>query len=120
MSVRALALLRGDGDPAQVASDSRWRTYGRELLLAGIVLADGVAYRQPRDVPPSRDDQPSCDDSPAVLGFWVWEVSTLEEASEWVRRAPSSTGRTFLEVVPLSPSPLCDYGPEDGEVPEDV
>lgn len=119
VGMRALALLRGDGDPAQLASDPRWRSYGRELLRAGIVLADGVARRQADGVRAPGADRRSSNDAPGVIGFWIWELSTLEEASEWARRAPSPSGRSFIEVVPLGPPLLVAYGLEEDDVAED-
>ena len=46
-----------------------------------------------------------------VAGFWIWEVSDLEEAVEWVRRAPNPMpGPSEIEIRPFYE--LEDFGDE--------
>ena len=42
-----------------------------------------------------------------VAGFWLWEVRSIEEAVEWVKRCPNPMlGDSELEIRPL-------FAPED-------
>ena len=37
-----------------------------------------------------------------VAGFWLWQVKSLEEAIEWVKRCPTPMeGETEIEIRPL-------------------
>ena len=69
--------------------------YNEELIKAGIVLAmDGLQ-------PSSKGarvkfsgksitviDGPFTEAKELVAGFWIWQVKSLEEAIEWVKRCP--------------------------------
>ena len=35
-------------------------------------------------------DGPFAEAKELIAGFWIWQVKSLEEAIEWVKRAPSS------------------------------
>lgn len=69
--------------------------FNEELAKAGVMLAgDGLR--------PSRDgkrvllsggrrtvvDGPFAETKELVAGYWVWQVSSLDEALQWVRRCP--------------------------------
>ena len=52
-----------------------------------------------------------------VAGFWIWEVESLEEAVEWVKRAPNPMpGPSEIEIRPFYE--LEDFG--DAITPEQV
>lgn len=69
--------------------------YNEELVKAGIMLAgDGLH-------PSSRGkrvhfsgsnrsviDGPFAETKELIAGFWIWQVKSIEEAVEWVRRCP--------------------------------
>ena len=80
--------------------------YNEELMKAGILLAsDGV-------LPSSKGarvkfsgksrtviDGPFTEAKELIAGFQIWQVKSLEEAVEWVKRAPSSnTGESEVEI----------------------
>ncbi|WP_433709238.1 YciI family protein [Nocardia sp. CA-084685] len=44
-------------------------------------------------------DGPFAETKELVAGYMIWEVSSLEEALEWVRRSPIRSG--VVEVRPL-------------------
>jgi hypothetical protein len=70
--------------------------FNEELIKAGIVLAmDGL---QPSSKGArvkfsgkSRTvvDGPFTEAKELIAGFWIWQVKSLEEAIEWVRRCPN-------------------------------
>lgn len=52
-----------------------------------------------------------------VAGFWIWEVADLDEAVEWVKRAPNPMpGPSEIEIRPFYE--LEDFG--DSISPEEV
>jgi hypothetical protein len=81
--------------------------FNEELIKAGIVLAmDGLH-------PSSKGarvkfsgnsitvvDGPFTEAKELVAGFWLWQVKSLEEAIEWVKRAPfcSAAGDSEIEI----------------------
>jgi len=80
--------------------------YNEELMKAGILLAsDGL-------LPSSKGarvkfsgksrtviDGPFTEAKELIAGFQIWKVKSLEEAVEWVKRAPSShTGESEVEI----------------------
>jgi hypothetical protein len=80
--------------------------FNEELIKAGIVLAmDGLQPSskgarvkfsgESRTV----TDGPFIEAKELVAGFWIWQVKSLEEAIEWVKRGPSSsTGDYEVEI----------------------
>ena len=53
-----------------------------------------------------RDDKPVTTDGPfaetkeLLAGFWLWRVASMEEAVEWLKRAPFDGG-TEIEIRPV-------------------
>jgi hypothetical protein len=83
--------------------------YNEELLAAGIVIGgDGlhpsskgkrVAFNGPtRTV----IDGPFSQTSELVAGYWIWQVDSMAQAVEWVKRAPNPmSGPSEIEIRPL-------------------
>ena len=47
-------------------------------------------------------DGPFAETKELVAGYWIWNVGSLEEAIEWVRRCPNPmTSESDIEVRPL-------------------
>ncbi len=70
--------------------------YNEELINAGIVLAmDGLhpssKGARVKFSGKSRTvvDGPFTEAKELVAGFWIWQVKSLEEAIEWVKRCPN-------------------------------
>jgi hypothetical protein len=71
--------------------------YNEELVKAGVMLAgeglepssDGKRLDFAADGEGSRViDGPFAEAKEVIGGFWIWQVSSMEEAVEWLRRAP--------------------------------
>ena len=83
--------------------------YNEELVEAGVMLAGDGLHPTSRGVRIRFDDGgPTLIDGPfdeaserIVAGYWVWECDSLEEAIEWLKRAPFEGG-TELELRPIS------------------
>ena len=74
--------------------------YNEELVKAGVMLAgEGLApTSEGKRVAFAADgsgrviDGPFAEAKELVGGFWIWQVSTMEEAVEWLKRAPFKDG----------------------------
>jgi hypothetical protein len=80
--------------------------FNEELVQAGIMLAgDGLRpTRHGRRVAytgaaPQVIDGPFAETRELVAGFWLWQVRSLDEATEWLQRAPFLPG----DVVEIRP-----------------
>ena len=70
--------------------------YNEELVKAGIMLAGegltpsaaGKRLLFGADGGSRIIDGPFAETKELVGGFWIWQVSSMEEAVEWLRRAP--------------------------------
>jgi hypothetical protein len=92
--------------------------YNEELIKAGIVLAmDGLQ-------PSSKGarvkfsgksitviDGPFTEAKELVAGFWIWQVKSLEEAIEWVKRAPLCSATCDSEVEIRQVGEMEDFAP---------
>lgn len=89
--------------------------YNEELLKAGIMLAaDGLRPSSTgKRVKFSRDqrmvtDGPFAETKELIAGFWIWRVNSMDEAVEWLKRAPFDGGveieiRQFHEAEDFEP-----------------
>ncbi len=89
--------------------------YNEELVKAGVMLAgDGLH-------PSSKGkrvkfmngkktviDGPFAETKELVAGFWLWQVKSMDEAVEWLKRAPFDGG-TEIEIRPVFETE--DFGP---------
>lgn len=95
-------------------------TYNEELVQAGIMREVGglkptsegirVAFHGGKT---SVVDGPFTESKEIVVGYWVWDVDSLEEAVEWARRCPSDpndTTTSWLEIRACGS--LEDFGEE--------
>jgi hypothetical protein len=56
-------------------------------------------------------DGPFAQTKELVAGFWLWQVHSMEEAVEWVRRCPNPMeGESEIEIRPLFEAE--DFGAE--------
>ena len=80
--------------------------YNEELIKAGIVLAmDGLhpssKGARVKFSGSSRTvvDGPFTEAKELIAGFWLWQVKSLEEAIEWVKRCPNPhDGDSEIEI----------------------
>jgi len=80
--------------------------YNEELIKAGVLLAlDGLhpssKGARVKFSGKSRTviDGPFTEAKELIAGFWLWQVKSLEEAIEWVKRCPNcSAGDCEIEI----------------------
>ncbi len=88
--------------------------YNEELAKAGVLLAaDGLQPsskgKRVRFDGAKRTviDGPFAETKELVAGYWIWQVRSMEEAVEWLKRAPFGGG-TEVEIRPIFEAP--DFG----------
>lgn len=88
--------------------------FNEALVRAGVMLA-GEGLKPSREgkrvqfAGASRRviDGPFAETKELVAGFWLWQVRSIDEAVEWVKRCPNPMPTdSEIEIRPL-------YGPED-------
>jgi hypothetical protein len=89
--------------------------FNEELVKAGIMLdGDGLApTREGKRVRFEGDkktviDGPFAETKELVAGYWVWEVASIEEATEWLKRAPFRDAEVEIRRFHVAE----DFGPE--------
>lgn len=83
--------------------------YNEELVKAGIMLAgDGLhpssRGKRVRFSGSERTviDGPFAETRELIAGYWIWQVRSMEEALEWVRRCPNPMpGDSQIEIRPV-------------------
>lgn len=70
--------------------------YNEELVKAGIMLAGEGLHASSKGVRVaftgtnrSVIDGPFAETKELIAGFWLWQVKSMEEAIEWVKRCPN-------------------------------
>ena len=90
--------------------------YNEELVKAGVMLAgEGLrpssAGKRVKFSGSSRTvtDGPFAETKELIAGFWLWKVKSMDDAVEWLKRAPFDGG-TEIELRPVFESE--DFGKE--------
>ena len=90
--------------------------YNEELVKAGVMLAgEGLhSSKKGKRIRFSRAtrtviDGPFAETKELIAGFWLWQVRSMEEAVEWLKRAPFDGG-TEVEIRPVFEAE--DFGAE--------
>jgi hypothetical protein len=108
MRVMVIIKANADTEAGKLPSVEEFAEMGRfneELVKAGVMLAgDGLQ-------PTSRGvrvrfgngrgtviDGPFTESKELIAGFWLWQVRSMEEAVEWIRRSPFIKGTETVEL----------------------
>ena len=83
--------------------------FNEELVKAGVMLAGEGLHPTSRGARirfsgPSRTviDGPFAETKELVAGFWLWQVRSMDEAIEWVRRCPNPHAEDCeIEIRPV-------------------
>jgi hypothetical protein len=81
--------------------------YNEELVKAGVMLAgEGLAptsrgKRIEFSGPTERKviDGPFTETKELIAGYWLWQVKSMDEAVEWLKRAPFQEGTVEIRQV---------------------
>ena len=79
--------------------------FNEELVKAGVMLAGEGLQSSAKGVRvkfgggKSRViDGPFTETKELIAGFWLWQVKSMEEAIEWIRRSPFQKGEEEIEI----------------------
>ena len=92
--------------------------FNEELIKAGVVLAmDGLhpSSKGARVTFSGNSitvvDGPFTEAKELIAGFWIWQVKSLEEAIEWVKRSPNCSPAGDYEVEIRQIFEMEDFAP---------
>lgn len=91
-------------------------TFNEELVKSGMMLAGDGLHPSVKGKRVRFDhgkksviDGPFAETKELISGFWIWQVRSMEEAVEWVKRVPSSVDEVSeIEIRPIFDSE--DFG----------
>jgi hypothetical protein len=93
--------------------------FNEELVKAGVMLAGDGLHPSSKGVrvvfsggERSVIDGPFAETKELLAGYWVWQVKSLEEAIEWVKRVPDPMpgSEAIIEIRPVFEAE--DFGEE--------
>jgi len=107
-----MVIVKGDKDSeagmmpsAKLLADMT--TYNEELAKAGVMLAGEGLHPSSKGARVRFDgkgqtkviDGPFAETKELVAGFWLWECASLDEAIEWLKKAPFEGGEVEIRQV---------------------
>ena len=112
--MRVMVLIKATTDSeAGVLPDERLLTamgqYNEELVKAGIMLAGEGLHPSTKGARVKFSgetrtviDGPFTEAKELIAGFWLWQVTSMDEAIDWVKRCPNPTGvEAEIEIRPV-------------------
>jgi hypothetical protein len=119
MRVMVIVKASRESEAGQMPSEKILRDMGKfneELVKAGVMLAGEGLHPTSRGkrvrfsgASPSVIDGPFAEAKEIVAGFWLWQVRSMDEAVEWLKRAPFDGGAE-VEIRPVFEAD--DFGQE--------
>ena len=118
--MRVMVLVKADKDSeAGVMPSEQLLTdmgkFNEELVKAGVMLAGEGLHPSSKGKRvrfsgnnPTVIDGPFAETKELVAGFWMWKVKSMDEAVEWLKRAPFQD--TEVEIRPVFEAE--DFGAE--------
>jgi hypothetical protein len=115
--MRVLVMIRADKDTEAGVMPSEeilaaMGKYNEELVNAGVLLAGEGLHPSSKgarvrfsDGKTTVIDGPFTEAKELIAGFWLWQVKSMDEAIEWLKRSPFDGGAE-IEVRPV-------FDPED-------
>jgi hypothetical protein len=85
---------------------AKYQKYNEELVKAGVVLEAGRLHPSSQSKRVRFDgkkrtviDGPFAESKELVAGYWLWQVRSIDEALEWLKRAPYDGGTFEVREV---------------------
>jgi hypothetical protein len=85
-------------------------TFNEELVKAGVMLAGDGLHPSAKGVRVAFKgserkviDGPFAETKELLAGYWIWQVKSLDEAVEWVKRIPAPDGDADEAIVEIRP-----------------
>ena len=110
MRVMVIVKASEESEAGQLPSTEELADMGKfneELVKAGVMLAGeglqasskGARLRYDKDGSSTVTDGPFAETKELVAGFWILQVRDMEEAKEWMSRAPFRDGEIEIRQV---------------------
>ena len=112
--MRVMVIVKADANSeAGVLPDTQLLTemgkFNEELVKAGVMLAGEGLHpsskgKRIRFSGEKRTviDGPFAETKELIAGFWLWQVKSMDEAIEWVKRCPNPmSGESEIEIRPV-------------------
>ena len=112
--MRVMVLIMGTerSEAGEVASQEvleQMTAFNEELVKAGVMLAGDGLHPSSKGVRVAFAgterkviDGPFAETKELLAGYWVWQVKSLDEAVEWVKRIPNpEDAQSVVEVRPV-------------------
>ena len=121
MRVMVIIKANEDSEAGVMPSEQLLREMGafnEELVKAGVML-DGDGLKPSSEGARVRFsesqrtviDGPFVETKELIAGYWIWQVESLDEAIEWVKRCPNPMGvESEIEIRPIFEAE--DFGEE--------
>jgi hypothetical protein len=119
MKVMVFVKASPESEAGVMASGEEMAAMGKfneELVNAGVMLAGEGLHPSVKGKRVFFDGQkrtfvdgPFTETKEIVAGFWMWQVKSMDEAVEWIKRCPFKSGSVELRPA-LSPE---DFAPSD-------
>jgi hypothetical protein len=85
-------------------------TFNEELVKAGVMLAGDGLHPSAKGVRVAFKgserkviDGPFAETKELLAGYWIWQVKSLDEAVEWVKRIPAPDEDADTAIVEIRP-----------------
>jgi hypothetical protein len=105
-------ILAKEGNPSEAATPptreamEEYQKFDQELVKAGVVLEAGRLHPSSQGKRVRFDgkkrtviDGPFAETKELVAGYWLWQVRSIDEALEWLKRAPYDGGTFEVREV---------------------
>src|SRR5258707_15147643 len=105
-------IMAKEGNPGEAASPptpeamAAYQKFDKELVNAGVVLEAGRLHPSAQGNRVRFDgkkrtviDGPFAETNELVAGYWLWQVRSIDEALEWLKRAPYDGGTFEVREV---------------------
>ena len=121
--MRVMVLIKADKDSeAGILPDEKFlgemMKYNEELVKAGVMLAGEGLHPSSKGARVKFSgnkttvvDGPFTEAKELIAGFWLWQVKSMEEAIEWVKRCPGPEGAVEGEIEIRQVFDMEDLGP---------
>jgi hypothetical protein len=109
MRVMVLVKASPESEAGEMPSQeelSEMTDFNEELVKAGVMLAGEGLHPSSKGARVAFSgterkviDGPFAETKELVAGYWVWQVKSLDEAVEWLKRAPFQEGEVEIRPV---------------------
>ena len=121
MKFMILVKATGDSERGTMPSEQQFAEMGKfneELMSAGILVSGDGLHPSSKGVrirfsgnTRTVQEGPFPETNELVAGYWIWQVSSRDEAIEWVKRCPNPMpGDSEIEIRKIYEAE--DFGPE--------